>query len=111
MPASDQRYGALVEEIRDYAIFMLDREGRVATWNRGAERILGYAEAEIVGQSAARRFTPEDVERGEFDRELREAAEKGRASDDRGRLPADADRRADGVRPRRRPATRAARRL
>ena len=50
----------LVENSTDYAVFLVDPEGRVQTWNRGAERVLGYAEAEIVGRSSFVTFTPED---------------------------------------------------
>ncbi len=53
-----------IETVRDYAIFLVDLTGRVASWNVGAERILGYREAEVVGQPLAIFFTPEDLERG-----------------------------------------------
>ena len=53
-----------METVRDYAIFLVDLTGRVASWNVGAERILGYQEAEIVGQPLAIFFTPEDLETG-----------------------------------------------
>ena len=49
-----------VETIRDYAIFMTDPDGLVTNWNRGAERILGYTEAEIIGKHASKFFTAED---------------------------------------------------
>ncbi len=80
---SDRRFRVLVEQVRDYAIFMLDPEGRHATWNEGVRRLLGYAESEFLGQASSIVFTPEDRERGEPERELRTAAEEGRASDDR----------------------------
>jgi PAS domain S-box-containing protein len=73
----------LAENIKDYAIFALDVEGRVATWSRGAQRLLGYAEGEIVGQTADRFFTPEDRERGVPEQELRQALDTGRGEDDR----------------------------
>jgi PAS domain S-box-containing protein len=72
----------LVENVQDYAILMLDTEGRVATWNPGAERILGYPEQEILGQHFSRFFTPEDVRRGLPERELKMAAAEGRALDE-----------------------------
>src|SRR5262245_4904514 len=62
---------------------MLDTQGRVVTWNVGAERILGYKEGEIVGQPFARIFTPEDVEQDQPELELRVAADKGRVEDER----------------------------
>jgi PAS domain S-box-containing protein len=81
--ASDLRFRVLVEQVRDYAIFMIDPDGRHATWNEGVRRLLGYDEPEFLGQHGAILFTPEDRGRGEPERELRTAAEEGRASDDR----------------------------
>jgi two-component system cell cycle sensor histidine kinase/response regulator CckA len=81
--ASDQRFRALVEQVRDYAIFMLDSDGRHATWNEGVRRLLGYDEREFLGRHGTILFTPEDRDRGEHERELRTAATEGRASDDR----------------------------
>jgi PAS domain S-box-containing protein len=59
---SDERYRLLLDGIKDYAIFMIDLQGRVISWNAGAERIKGYTEREIIGQSFACFFLPEDVE-------------------------------------------------
>src|SRR3954462_9334462 len=73
----------LVENTNDYAVFVIDLEGRVLTWNRGAERVLGYAEGEIVGQSSFVTFTPEDRAAGVPERELQTAVRDGRAGDDR----------------------------
>jgi len=61
---SEDRFRVLLEGIEDYAIFMLDPEGRVTSWNTGAQRIMGYAVSEIIGESFERFFTPEDVEAG-----------------------------------------------
>ncbi len=61
---SEDRFRVLLEGIEDYAIFMLDPEGRVTSWNSGAQRIMGYAVSEIIGESFERFFTPEDVEAG-----------------------------------------------
>jgi PAS domain S-box-containing protein len=61
---SEQRFRILVQGVTDYAIYMLDREGRVTNWNSGAERIKGYAAAEIVGQHFSRFYAPEDAEAG-----------------------------------------------
>ncbi len=73
---ADQRFRLLVENIEDYAIFMIDTEGRVASWNSGAEQILGYSAEEVLGQSAARFFVAgDDV----LEREMREAQASGRA--------------------------------
>jgi PAS domain S-box-containing protein len=57
----EQRFRLLVNAVTDYAIYMLDPEGRVATWNPGAERFKGYTAEEIIGQHFSRFFTPEDV--------------------------------------------------
>src|SRR6476620_9915095 len=73
----------LVENVRDYAIFVIDPEGRVESWNPGAERLLGYREDEIVGRPVAAFFTPEDLARGYPQREMRQALEVGRGNDDR----------------------------
>jgi PAS domain S-box-containing protein len=81
--ASEERFRLLVEGVRDYAIFMLDPEGRVADWNTGAERLLGYGEAEMMGQHFALLFTPEDIRQGAPERELRKAVDEGRAEDER----------------------------
>ena len=53
----------MVESVRDYAIFQLDANGNIMSWNSGAERVLGWREQEAVGQSSAIVFTPEDRER------------------------------------------------
>ncbi len=80
---SGDAYRLAIESVQDYAVFLIDLEGRLASWNPGAERLLGYTAEEILGRSAARFFTPEDVANGAPERELRTAAETGRASDDR----------------------------
>lgn len=76
---ADDQLRLFVEAVPDYAIFLLDPVGRIATWNRGGENILGYPASEIVGEHFDLIFTPEDRERGAPDRELREAAAQGRA--------------------------------
>jgi len=68
----------LVESVSDYAIYLLDAEGRVATWNAGAERLKGYSLAEIEGQPLARFFTEEDRDAGMPDRLLATARTEGR---------------------------------
>ena len=75
---SDQLIRSMVEGIRDHAVYLLDPEGRVKTWNPGAERIKGYTEDEILGVHFSRFFTQEDVERGRPDELLRLGAERGR---------------------------------
>jgi PAS domain S-box-containing protein len=89
---TEERHRIIVENARDFGIFMTDPEGRVSTWNSGAQRIFGYTEPEILGRSAAVLFTPEDVAKGEHDRELATAAREGRASDDRWQMRKDGSR-------------------
>jgi formate hydrogenlyase transcriptional activator len=83
---SEQRFRLLVESVRDYAIFMLDPEGKVATWNAGAERIKGYRGDEIIGQHFSRFYTQEDVESGKPDTALKTAAAQGRFEEEGWRL-------------------------
>ena len=80
---SDRRFRTLVEQVRDYAIFMVDSDGRVTTWNEGVRRLLGYDEREFLHEPGAILFTPEDRAKGEPERELQTAAQTGHASDDR----------------------------
>jgi PAS domain S-box-containing protein len=74
----DERFRLLIESVTDYAIFMLDPAGRVATWNPGAQRIKGYTAQEILGQSFSRFYTDEDREAGVPARALATAAREGR---------------------------------
>jgi len=80
--AMEERFRLIVESVRDYAIFALDRDGKVATWNAGAERIKGYSAPEIVGQHFSRFYPPEDVRAGKCDWELEVAAREGRFEDE-----------------------------
>src|SRR5690348_15325382 len=77
---AEQRFRLLVENITDYAIFMLDTEGRVASWNSGAQHLLGYGAEEILGGPAAQFFVRADNDGGVLDREMREAQASGRAT-------------------------------
>lgn len=89
---SEQRFRSLVESTTDYAIFMLDPEGRVATWNTGARRIKGYSAEEIVGQHFSRFYPREAVESGWPAHELAVASEVGRFEDEGWRLRKDGSR-------------------
>ena len=73
----------MVESIKDFAIFTVDPQGLVVTWNPGAERLFGYPEKEILGQQLAILFTPEDRAAGIPEQEIATAAAKGRSSDER----------------------------
>jgi PAS domain S-box-containing protein len=75
---SEQRFRLLVQAVRDYAIYMLDVDGRVTNWNTGAEAIKGYREAEIVGEHFSRFYTEEDRARGEPARALATALTEGK---------------------------------
>jgi PAS domain S-box-containing protein len=72
------RYRLLVESITDYAIYMLDASGLVASWNRGAERFKGYSESEIIGQHLSRFYTDEDKAVDLPETALRTARDQGR---------------------------------
>jgi len=76
--SEEQRFRLLVGAVTDYAIYMLDPEGRIATWNPGAERFKGYTTDEIIGQHYSRFFTPEDVASDMPGRALRTAVREGR---------------------------------
>jgi PAS domain S-box-containing protein len=79
--AIDQRFDLLVASVKDYAIFLLDRDGRVTTWNQGAEIIKGYDSREICGQSIERFYTPEDLAAGRPRQLLARATAEGRVED------------------------------
>jgi PAS domain S-box-containing protein len=78
----EERFRLVAENVQDFAIFLLDPSGAVTSWNAGAERILGYRAAEVVGRQADRFFTPEDITAGRLGRELREAEQTGRSAND-----------------------------
>jgi PAS domain S-box-containing protein len=78
----EQRLALLIEAVQEYAIFMLDADGTVATWNGGASRIKGYRPEEIVGKHVSVFYTPEDVAAGKPQRELETAAAGGSCRDE-----------------------------
>ena len=75
---AERRFRLLVEGVTDYAIFMLDSDGRVTNWNTGAQRIKGYSPDEIVGEHFSRFYTPEDRDVGVPAKALETARETGR---------------------------------
>jgi PAS domain S-box-containing protein len=87
---SDERFRLLVESVKDYAIFMLDPDGRILTWNIGAELIKGYSASEIIGQHFSRFYPPEA--RDFPAHELRVAAAEGRFEDEGWRVRKDGSR-------------------
>jgi PAS domain S-box-containing protein len=76
---TEERFRLLVEGVVDYAIFMLDPEGMITSWNAGAERIKGYGRGEVLGKHVSRFFLPEDIEAGKPWEELATARREGRA--------------------------------
>ena len=89
---SEERFRLMVESVQDYAIFMLDPDGYVVSWNRGAERIKGYTEEEIVGKHFSIFYTDPDRERNFPAHELVVAAREGRFEDEGWRLRKDGSR-------------------
>jgi PAS domain S-box-containing protein len=83
---TEQIFRLLVESVKDYAIFLLDTEGRIASWNEGAERIKGYTDEEIIGQHFSIFYLKEARESKWPDRELQIAAKEGRFADEGLRL-------------------------
>ncbi|HEX7912294.1 MAG TPA: PAS domain S-box protein [Paraburkholderia sp.] len=79
---SEERFRLLVDCVKDYAIFMLDPDGYVVSWNAGAARIKGYTREEIVGQHFSVFYTPEEAAAGKPARELAIARQIGRVEDE-----------------------------
>src|SRR6202140_756878 len=74
----EEKYRLLLDEVKDYAIFMLDPKGMVTSWNAGAERIKGYRGEQIIGHNFSCFFPPEDIQRGRPEEVLRMATASGR---------------------------------
>jgi PAS domain S-box-containing protein len=79
---ANRRFRFLVEGTRDCALFTVDSTGHVTSWNVGAERMLGYGEAEIVGHNFSCIFTPDDIENRVPEKQLSKALQTGRAEDE-----------------------------
>jgi PAS domain S-box-containing protein len=88
----DKRLRSIVDGVRDHAIYLLDAEGYVTTWNPGAERIKGYSSEEILGLHFSRFFTQPDIDRGRPAELLRMAAEDGRVDEEAWRVRKDGSR-------------------
>lgn len=89
---SEERFRSLIEGVKDYAIFMLDPAGYVASWNSGAERIKGYRAEEIIGKHFSVFFTLEDLRLGKPEQELKLAATEGRFEEEARRIRMDGSR-------------------
>jgi PAS domain S-box-containing protein len=79
---SEQRFRLLVDSVRDYAIFMLDVDGTVRSWNAGAQALKGYSASEIIGRHFSTFYTPQDQQAGKPATELRMARSSGRVEDE-----------------------------
>src|SRR5579864_632742 len=90
--ASEERFRLMASSVKEYAIFMLDTEGKVASWNVGAERIKGYRAEEIVGRHFSRFYPPEDANQDKPENQLKIAAENGQIEDEGWRLRKDGSR-------------------
>jgi formate hydrogenlyase transcriptional activator len=88
----DQQMRALIEGVRDYAIYLMDNEGRIATWNEGGERLKGYTSDEILGTHFSRFFSPEDIQHGRPAKLLQLAAQRGRYEEEAWRIRKDGSR-------------------
>jgi len=83
---TEERFRLMVEGVKDYAIIMLDKEGRVVSWNAGAQRFKGYSDNEIIGRHLSTFYVPEDVELGKPQKALEIAAAEGRFEDEGWRI-------------------------
>jgi PAS domain S-box-containing protein len=83
---SGRIYQLMVDSVRDYAIFMLDPNGHVASWNKGAQRIKGYTADEIIGRHFSTFYPPEDIASNKPARELKVATRQGRFEDEGWRI-------------------------
>jgi PAS domain S-box-containing protein len=90
--SEEEKFRRLIEAVDDYAIFLLDPQGNVSSWNAGAERGTGWRAEEVIGRSFAVFFTPEDRDAGKPQRELEAAAKSGGARGEDQRLRKDGSR-------------------
>ena len=81
--ASEDLYRALIDQVKNYAIFAVDLEGRATTWNEGVQRVLGWSREEFIGLPSEMLYMPEDIAAGVHREELRRAAEEGSVSNER----------------------------
>ena len=91
-PPGEDPFRQLVDAVLEYAIYVLDLNGVIRTWNAGAERIKGYKAAQIIGQPVTVLYAPEENERGVVRQLLEQAAEQGRSSSEGWRMRGDGTR-------------------
>jgi len=89
---SKEQLMRLIENVKDYAIFMLDPRGHVTTWNQGAERLKGYTAEEIIGKHFSRFYPADAIAQGKPDFELRQAMAAGYVEDEGWRIRKDGTR-------------------
>ncbi|GAB2777648.1 PAS domain-containing sensor histidine kinase [Rhabdobacter roseus] len=89
---SEERYRLLVEQVTDYAIFMLDEKGKIISWNEGARRIKGYSAEEIIGKYFSIFYPEEDIQAGKPPTELRIASTEGKYEEEGWRIRRDGSR-------------------
>jgi PAS domain S-box-containing protein len=82
LPYAERQFRLLLEHVQDYAIYLLDAQGRISSWNIGAERIKGYTASEVIGQHFSIFYPEEDQAAGKPQRELETAARDGRIEDE-----------------------------
>lgn len=87
-----EKYKLLVSAVQDYAIFFMDKDGYIRTWNKGAERIKGYTPDDIIGKHFSLFFVPEDIARHKPQKELEIATRRGRVEDEDWRVRKDGSR-------------------
>lgn len=89
---SEKEHQHLLDAIKDHAIFMMDVDGNIASWNEGAKRLKGYEEEEVIGKHFRMLFLPEDQESGRPECEMNDAIEKGKHEEDWWRVRKDGSR-------------------
>ena len=89
---TERDYRLLVENVKDYAIVMIDPQGYVVSWNAGAQRIKGYTADEIIGKHFSIFYTKEDIAQGKTEKELSIALKDGRYEDESWRVRKDGSR-------------------
>jgi two-component system, cell cycle sensor histidine kinase and response regulator CckA len=89
---TEERFRLMVEGVKDYAIIMLDAQGRVISWNAGAQRFKGYSDDEIIGKHFSTFYVPEDVDQGKPQKALDTARTEGRFEDEGWRIRKDGSR-------------------
>jgi PAS domain S-box-containing protein len=89
---SEERFRLMIEGVKDYAIFIIDPEGYIVSWNQGAKEIKGYSEDEILGKHISIFYTDEEIQRGEPEYNLKIASETGRHESEAWRIRKDGSR-------------------